>query len=551
MGDRATDQAGRGGRGASHRIQTRKPPLGKPRGESQMLAWPAWALPLSRRPMIPHGSLLPLALLVGSLAACAGSARLDSPPALPEQPNLVYILADDLGYGELGSYGQEHIRTPRLDALADEGMRFTRHYSGSPVCAPSRCVLLTGLHTGHAAIRDNDEMSARGDVWHDDALEGQRPLPGDTVTMGHRLQDAGYATGFVGKWGLGGPASEGAPEVMGFDRFFGYLCQRQAHNYYPTHLWRDGQKVPLDNPDYHPHQRLPDGADPSDPASYADYQGNDWAPDLMIDEAEAFVRENSDRPFALVFASPIPHLALQVPDEDLAPYDGVFEERAYVGGAGYLPHPTPRAAYAAMISRLDTDVGRLVDLVDELGLTGRTLFVFSSDNGPSWVGGVDLEFFGSSGGLKGRKAQILEGGLRVPMVARWPGVVPAGSVSDHVSAFQDVLPTFCELAGAPAPEPCDGLSMVPALTGAGDRQPRHPFLYWEYRRRQQALVMDDWKAMRMGPDQALELYDLAADPGETTDVAADNPALVARMERLMAAAHGPSEHFELIPPKDG
>ena len=473
-----------------------------------------------------------------------------APAELPSQPNIIYVLADDLGYGELGCYGQERIATPRIDALAAEGMRFTRHYSGSPVCAPARCVLLTGLHTGHAAIRDNDELAARGDVWNDPSLEGQRPLPSDTVTLGHRLQAAGYATAFVGKWGLGGPGSEGAPEHMGFERFFGSLCQRQAHNYYPTHLWRDGVRVPLANEPFRAHQRLPADADPLDPASYAPYSGEQWAPDLMLDEALTFVREQRERPFCLVFASPIPHLALQVPADDLARYDGAFAETPYRGQAGYLPQRTPRAAYAAMITRLDHDVGRLVDLVDELGLTERTLIIFSSDNGPSWVGGVDREFFASSGGLNGRKAQLLEGGIRVPMLARWPGVVPAGSESAHISGFQDLLPTLCELAGASAPDPCDGLSLVPTLRGEASQQARHPYLYWEYRRREQALLLEDWKALRRAPGRALELYDLATDPGESSDVAAQHPELVARLEQLMAQAHSPSEHFELLPAED-
>lgn len=496
-----------------------------------------------------------VALLLGGLAAwgCASrAARTDAqPPVAASRPNLVFILADDLGYGELGSQGQTRIRTPHLDRLAAEGLRFTQAYSGSPVCAPSRAVLLTGLHTGHAAIRDNDELAERGDVWHDASLEGQRPLPADTITLGHRLQAAGYATAFIGKWGLGGPGSSGAPERMGFDRFFGYLCQRQAHNYYPTHLWRDGVRVPLDNPAFFAHQRLPAQADPDDPASYAAYAGAQYAPDLMLEEALDWIRDVGERPFCLVFASPLPHLALQLPQADLAPYAGAFDETPYDGRAGYLPHPRPHAAYAGMITRLDADVGRLLALLDELRLADDTLVMFSSDNGPSWVGGVDNEYFQSSGGLRGRKVQLFEGGIRVPLLARWPGVVAAGATSGHLAAFQDVLPTFCDLAGAQAPDETDGLSLSPLLLGHLDDQPEHESLYWEHARRQQALRWGDWKALRLAPGASLQLFDLATDPGETTDVAHAHPGVVAHMERLMQSSHSPSEHFELLTPADG
>lgn len=480
-----------------------------------------------------------LALL--SLACCACV----SDPSGRPPPNIVVIVADDLGYGELGSYGQQLIKTPRLDELAAEGMRLSQFYSGSPVCAPARCTLLTGLHTGHAAIRDNDEMAERGDVWNDPALEGQRPLPAGTVTLGHHLQAAGYATAFVGKWGLGWTASSGDPNAQGFDHFYGYICQREAHNYYPTHLWDDGTSVPLDNPAFSPHQRLPDDADPHDPASYAGFAGNDYAPDLMIEDALSFVREQGDEPFLLTFATPVPHLALQVPDDSLAPYASSFDDQPYKGGAGYLPHRQPRAAYAAMISRMDRDVGRLLDLLDELDLADNTLVLFTSDNGPSWVGGVDLEYFESSGGLRGRKAQLYEGGLRVPLLARWPGVIAPGSASDHVSAFWDVLPTVLDAAGSTTPTGLDGVSFLPTLRGASAEQLTHEALYWEHARRHQAVRMGDWKAVRHHPDKALELYDLAADPFEAHDIAARHPAIVARLQALMTELHTPSQHFPL------
>lgn len=496
-----------------------------------------------------RASHLPCALIALALLGLVPACRTPQvvAPAGGSRPNIVYILADDLGYGELGSYGQQLIATPHLDRLADQGMRFTQHYSGSPVCAPARCVLLTGLHTGHAAIRDNDELSDRGDVWRDPALEGQRPLPADTQTLGHHMQRAGYATAFIGKWGLGGPGSEGAPEHMGFDRFFGYLCQRQAHNYYPTHLWRDAEKVPLPNPGFFPHARLPEGADPHDPASYAEYGGEVHAVDPMIDEALGWLDERGDEPFLLVFASPIPHLSLQIPAEDLAVYDGVFDEpQPYVGDHGYTPHPTPRAAYAAMITRLDKDVGRLLDKLEAMGVADDTLVMFSSDNGPSWVGGVDLEYFESAGGLRGRKAQLFEGGIRVPLVARWPGHIPAGSTSDHISGFQDMLPTFCDVAGAPVPDGLDGLSMVPELTGDMAGQPHHDHLYWEHARRAQAARRGHWKAFRPRPDQAIQLYDLSVDPAEEHDVASEHPEVVEAFTQLFVDGRSTSEHFELI-----
>ena len=489
-----------------------------------------------------------LVILWPWLATCSSPAGppVDEGPARP--PNVVYILADDLGYGELGSYGQQHIRTPHLDRMAAEGMTFSQHYSGSPVCAPSRCTLLTGLHTGHAYIRDNDEMGARGDVWRDPALEGQRPLPEGTRTLGHLLQDAGYTTAAVGKWGLGWTGSSGDPNRQGFDHFYGYICQRIAHGYYPTHLWDDGEKVLLDNTPLHPHERLPEGLDPDDEASYARYTDNDYAMDFLTEDALQFVRDNAEDPFFLYLAYPVPHLALQVPEEDLAPYVGAFDETPYLGDRGYLPHRQPRAAYAAMITRMDADIGRLMQLLQELDLDDDTLVVFSSDNGASWVGGVDREFFRSNGDLRGRKAQLREGGVRVPMIARWPGHIAPGSTSDHLSAFWDVLPTITEVVGAPTPEGLDGISMLPTLLGRPGDQREHDYLYWEHRRAEQALRQGFWKLYRAAPGKPLELYDLASDPAESTDLAASRPDVVRHMSALMDNARTPSEHFPLRAP---
>ncbi len=481
-----------------------------------------------------------LGLMMLAPAACTRQEVAARPP------NIILILADDLGYGELGSYGQRHIRTPSLDRMAAEGIRFTQHYSGSPVCAPSRGTLLTGLHTGHAYIRDNDEMADRGDIWFDLSLEGQRPLLPDTVTIPGLLQRAGYVTGAMGKWGLGGPGSTGAPKQQGFDRWYGYLGQRLAHNYYPQHLWSDGVREMLDGNEYfHPHQPLPPEADPSDPVSYEPYSGQQYSMDRIVEEALSFVEQHQDRPFFLFLPFIVPHLALQVPQDSLDEYVGAFEETPYLGDQGYLPHPTPRAAYAAMITRMDREIGRIGARVAELGLDAGTLTIFTSDNGPSWVGGVDREFFTSSGPLRGRKAQLYEGGVRVPMIARWPGRIAAGGVSDQLSAFWDFMPTLAEVAGVAVPTESDGVSLLPTLLGRPEQQGRHEYLYWEFGGRQ-AVRLDDWKALRHRVGGPIELYDLAVDIGEIRDVAANEPSVVARIEQILRTARTESVLFPLV-----
>ncbi len=485
-----------------------------------------------------------LLLAVPTLGGLACSTREESSEA-ERTPNILYILADDLGWGELGSYGQRIIRTPSLDRLAAQGMRFTQHYSGSAVCAPSRGSLLTGLHTGHAFIRDNDEAAERGDVWGDPELEGQRPLPEGTVTLGHLLQEAGYVTAAIGKWGLGWTGSTGDPNLQGFDHFYGYICQREAHNHYPTHLWRNGEKLPLDNERFSPRQRLPEDADPDDPESYLAYRGRDYAQDFLTEEALEFIRDHQDRPFFLYLPYLVPHLALQVPEDSLAEYDHL-EDAPYLGDDGYLPHPRPRAAYAAMITRMDRDIGRVLDRLRELGLEDDTLVIFSSDNGASYVGGVDREFFHSNGGLRGRKGQLYEGGIRVPMIARWPGTIEAGTTSNLPSAFWDLLPTLTAVAGARTPEGLDGVSLLPTLRGESEKQERHDHLYWEHERRWQAVRIGDWKAVRSQPWEPLELYDLKSDPAERHDVAAEHPDLVEQALEIFETGRTPSELYSLI-----
>lgn len=469
------------------------------------------------------------AVLLLAPLACVESVSLDESP-----PNIVYILADDLGYGELGSYGQTLIKTPNLDRLAEQGMRFTQHYSGSPVCAPSRATLMSGKHTGHGIIRDNFELGG----WLDSEEFGQMPLPAGSFTLGRMLQEVGYVTAAIGKWGLGGPGSSGVPNEQGFDLFYGYLDQKQAHNYYPTHLWRNQVWDTLSNKYFSPHQRLE--GDPDDPASYEEFSGRDYAQDLMAAEALDFVSTHRDEPFFLYLPFPIPHLALQVPDSALSEYDGAWEEAPYLGDQSYLPHQRPKAAYAAMITRMDAQIGQLLALLDELGLTENTLVMFSSDNGTTYTGGVDASFFESTAGLRGLKGSVYEGGIRVPFIARWPGMIEPGSSSEHVSAFWDIVPTLAELTSAVAPDDIDGISLLPTLLGTG-LQEGHQALYWEYHGLwdgAQAVRMGDWKGVRLGGhssvDVPIELYDLATDPGETRDVSADYPQIVERIAGVMA-----------------
>lgn len=489
-----------------------------------------------------------------------------APPTQAESkrpPNIIYILADDLGYAELGCYGQTLIKTPNIDRLAAEGMRFTQHYCGNAVCAPSRCVLMTGRHPGHAYIRSNgnpqglDELRAQYD-W---AFPGQNPIPATEVTVAEMLKQKGYATAAIGKWGLGHVGTTGDPNRQGFDLFFGYNCQAHAHSYYPGHLWHNDQKIRLNNvPPVPGHASLAPGADPLDPASYAQFKGKDYAPERMIDMALQFMRDHRDGPFFLYFPSPIPHVALHVPDEACEPYLKLnWKETPFIrsSGYGYTPHLTPRAAYAAMITHLDTDVGRIMRLLKELDLDEDTLVMFSSDNGTTHLKQeVDYEFFASVGPLRGLKGSLYEGGIRVPMIAHWPGKIQGGQVTDHISAFWDIMPTLAEITGTMAPAEIDGISFAPTLLGQSQEQKEHAFLYWEFRGYggQQALRMGPWKAVRQNmlkrnnPDPLkIELYNLDEDISESRDLAALHPDLVARARALFARQHTPSTLFPMPP----
>ncbi|MFT7487432.1 MAG: arylsulfatase A, partial [Candidatus Paceibacteria bacterium] len=410
------------------------------------------------------------------------------------------------------------------------------------VCAPSRCVLLTGKHTGHAIVRNNWENGG----WGKDEPEGQYPLPAGTKTIATLLRDLGYRTGAFGKWGNGGPGTSGHPLQQGFDTFLGSLCQRQAHNYYPTHLWHDNERLALNgNPWFASHQKI-EAPLASNEEYHKRFAGETYATDPMIAGALDFLSNTNEQPFFLYYATPVPHAALQVPEEDLAPYVDQFGDQPYLGNKGYLPHPSPRAAYAAMVSRFDRNIGRLLARLDELGLTDNTIVMFSSDNGPTFNGGTDSTFFDSAAGLRGLKCSVYEGGLRVPFIVSWPDRVAPGSSSDHISAFQDVLPTLVELAGGDAQEDTDGLSMLPTLLGEAAQQ-QHEVLYFEYAG-QQAIRMGPWKGVRAKlrkGDMTLQLFDLVADPSESHDVAAAHPEVRDQLLSLLEREHIPSEAFPL------
>jgi arylsulfatase A-like enzyme len=467
-----------------------------------------------------------------------------------ERPNVVFLFADDLGYGEVGCFGQQKIRTPNIDTLAKEGLRLTQHYSGNAVCAPSRCVLMTGKHPGHAFIRNNVSTPP----------EGQFPIPDETVTMVELFQKLGYVTGGFGKWGLGGPGSSGMPTKQGITRWFGYYCQGVAHNHYPTYLWSNDQKFPVDNPAFSAHQKFPAGADPKDPAAYKRYEGKHFAMDLITDEAVKFVRDNKDKPFFLYYPTIIPHMAMQVPEDSLAEYKGAFPETPHLGDRGYLPHMTPHAAYAAMITRMDRHVGMIVKAVQEAGLDERTIFVFSSDNGTAYdrYGGTDDAFFNSAGGLRARKGSLYEGGVRVPTIVRWKGHVAAGGATEFVSGLEDWLPTLLTLVGASesVPKEIDGIDISPTLLGKS--QPQRPFLYREFPAYggQQSVRIGDWKGIRQNlmpagakakagakPNMHIELYNLKSDPHEEKDVSAGHPEVVEKIAGLMKVQHTPSKEF--------
>ena len=513
------------------------------------------SLALSKRTLFKQALfkrvLYRFALSASALASCIVAFIVASGPSqsigLERRPNVVLIVADDLGYRELGCFGQRKIRTPNLDQLAADGMRLTQHYSGNAVCAPSRCVLMTGKHPGHAFVRNNRAYKN----------EGQHPIPDGELTMAELLRARGYTTGGFGKWGLGGPGSTGVPLRQGFDRFFGYNCQAHAHSYYPDYLWSDDQRVSLDNrPPVPGHASLADGADPADPRSYDRFKGTDYAPDRINAQALEFVRANHDKPFFLYYPTVIPHVALHVPDVELQSYlEQGWDDPPFTRseGFGYTPHFTPRAAYAAMITRMDRYVGNLLKLLDELDLANNTIVIFTSDNGTTHLDQeVDYDFFNSVGELRGLKGSLYEGGTRVPTIVRWPGHVAAGAASRRVSGFEDWIPTILELVGDDktiVPD-IDGISMAPTLLG--EAQDPRPFLYREFPGYggQQAIRVGPWKAIRQAMNTGnleVELYNLESDVGETNNLAAKHPDIVSRLTQQMKQEHTKSADFPLRP----
>ena len=488
-------------------------------------------MPPLNLPRIPLFSLWCLVAMAAADALPVASAA--------DRLNVVYIIADDLGWGELGCYGQQKIPTPNLDRLAEQGMRFTQHYSGAPVCAPSRCVLMTGKHLGHAEVRGN--LQAR--VRFPEFTEGQYPLSDQAVTIAQQFRKAGYATGAMGKWGLGPVGSTGDPNRKGFDLFFGYNCQGVAHSYYPPHLWRNADKLTINARPIPGHAKQPAGEVRLD-----DWIGETYAPQLMIAEAERFIAASAARPFFLYLPFIEPHVAMHPPREAVEKFPAEWDTEAYRGGNGYLPHPRPRAAYAAMINELDGYVGRVLAALDRAGVADRTLVIFTSDNGTTHegrgeprfhIGGADPEFFHSTAGLRGYKGSVYEGGIRVPMIARLPGRIAAGTVNDTPGYFADWFPTLCDAAGLESPGGLDGQTLWPVLTGARQSLDSRRPMIWVFPEYggQIAVRIGDFKIVRQGlktkAPGAWEVYDLAQDRAEANDLAATRGDLILQAEELL------------------
>ena len=471
-----------------------------------------------------------LAALTGA-AAVSCSCQDEGKKAPQGLPNIVFILADDLGWGDLSCYGQERFSTPNIDSLATHGLRFTQCYSGTTVSAPSRSCLITGTHSGHTAIRGNRELDP----------EGQFPLPEGSQTLFHDLKAAGYATGAFGKWGLGFIGSSGDPQRQGVDRFFGYNCQLLAHSYYPDHLWDNDRRVEL--------------------ATDMPYGEGIYAPDLIHQEAVRWLREaaGNGEPFFLWYPTTIPHAELVVPEDSLirryrgqypeTPYQGI-DDGPYFRKGGYCSQREPRATFAAMVARLDAYVGDLIRELKALGVYENTLVIFSSDNGPHREGGADPDFFDSNGPWRGYKRDVYEGGIRVPMIVSWPGHVSPGGETDFMCSFWDLMPTFRELTGVASTEGLDGVSLLPLLEGR-EGQREHDYLYFEFQELggRQAVREGPWKLVHLdirSEAPRFELYRLDTDPGETTDLSGSHPDVVARLQALMAGAHVPNPDFPVL-----
>jgi arylsulfatase A-like enzyme len=467
--------------------------------------------------------ILQILIIVSLFHSCVSSSNED----IDQKPNIIFLIADDAGYGDFGCYGQKIFNTPNIDRMASEGMLFTQHYSGSTVCAPSRSSLMTGQHTGHTFIRGNKGVKP----------EGQYPIPDSLQILPELLKKAGYVTGGFGKWGLGGPGTEGDPVNQGFDEWFGYNCQSLAHNYYPAYLWHNKDTIFLHGND--------------------NRGTSEFSHDIIHQKAIDFIDKNKDKAFFLFLPYTIPHAEILVPDDSLfKKYKGKFEETPYKGvddGPRYRKGPYgsqdyPRAAFAAMMERLDLAVGDIMNKLDDLGIGDNTIFIFTSDNGPHLEGGADPDFFNSNGIFRGYKRDLYEGGIRVPFIVRWPEKVQSGIKTGHVSAFWDIMPTFCDIAGINTPGNTDGISFLPTLKQEG-MQNKHPYLFWEFYEQggKQAVRLDQWKGIRLNikdqPDNPIELYNLVEDPEELNDISADHPDIVNKIELIMQEAHIPSPVF--------
>jgi len=456
-----------------------------------------------------------LTVIIALTLGVVTGAELKLKTAAQGKPNIIFIHADDLGYGDLSCYGQRNFQTPNIDRLAQEGLRFTQYYAGSTVCAPSRSALMTGQHTGHTRIRGN----------------ARYPLLPEDVTVAEVLKGSGYRTALIGKWGLGEAETTGVPTRQGFDYFFGYLNQRHAHNYYPAFLWRNEEKVPLRN------------IVPDEDKEGAGNSTNrmDYSHDLFAEEALKFVEQNSKQTFFLYLALTIPHANNEAKTKGMEVPDlGEFASKDW---------PDQEKAKAAMITRMDRDIGRLMALLKRQGIDRNTVVFFTSDNGPHREGGSNPDFHDSNGQLRGIKRDLYEGGIRVPMIVRWPGHIKAGKTSDQVWAHWDFLPTAAEIAGAKVPDGIDGISMLPAITGK--KQRNHEYLYWEFHEGgfKQAVRFGDWKAVRLDPADKLELYNLKMDLSERKNAAAANPAVVRKAENYLNSARVESPLWPIQPKK--
>ena len=435
--------------------------------------------------------------------------------SLDRKTNIIYILLDDAGYGDLSCYGQKKFKTPNIDLLAKEGIKFTQHYSGSTVCAPTRSVLMTGLHTGHTQIRGNKEVKPIG----------QHPIPSDTYTIAEALKKSGYQTGAFGKWGLGSPGSEGAPENQGFDRFYGYNCQRNAHTYYPTWLFDNEKKISLD--------------------------GKTYSHDLIMEKALEFIRSYQDGPFFCFLPLAIPHASMHVPEKYAKPFRKSFAEHENKIGKYKGPNvKNPAAMFAGMMTKLDEGVGEILELIKELEIDDDTIVLLSSDNGPHKEGGHMPNYFDSNGPYRGFKRDLYEGGIRVPLIARWPNKIKPGTSTNHISAHWDIFPTFCEIAGVELNMKIDGISFLPTLWGKSNQQ-NHDYLYWEFHERNgaRAARFKNWKAvqknLKKNPNPPIEIYNLLQDPSELKDLSMEREDLIEKAKRIFIEAHSPSRIWKM------